>query len=176
VATLFTIGHGTASAEDFLQRLAGAGLRAIVDVRSRPGSRRHPQFSRVAMERWLPEHGVAYSWEPRLGGFRTSLPDSPNLALRHSGFRGYADHTRSDEFSAALAAVLGLAASQPSAVMCAETVWWRCHRRILADAAVLLHGATVVHVVGRALQPHRLTDHAHADAGRLLYAEPSLFA
>jgi len=166
---VLTIGHGAVSADEFALHCAAAELSAIVDVRSFPGSRRHPHFSRPAMEQWLPERGIAYGWEPRLGGFRKPRPDSVNLGLRNEGFRGYADHTATPEFAAALEVVLARSARERVAVMCAETLWWRCHRRILSDAAVLIHGAEVRHVLGSELQVHRVSDAARVVDGRLIY-------
>ena len=124
------------------------------------------------MERWLPEAGLRYRWEPALGGFRRPLPDSVNTGLRHPAFRGYADHMASPEFRATLRQLVDEAASARVAVMCSETLWWRCHRRLIADAAVLLCGAEVLHVDGRGLvQSHRLTDSVHRDGDDLVYAE-----
>ena len=104
---LLTVGHGTASEETFVELLRGAGVERLVDVRTFPGSKRHPQFRREVMERWIPDAGIAYRWEKDLGGFRKTDPSSPNVALRHSGFRGYADHMRTPEFRAALHRLLG---------------------------------------------------------------------
>ncbi len=155
--TLFTVGHGTAEADAFAQRVNRAGVRRVVDVRRFPGSRRMPWFAADALAKWLPEHGVAYVPAPELGGRRVPRRDSSNVALREAGFRGYADYMQTPEFRAAFGALLGDAASEPTAVMCAETLWWRCHRRLIADAAVALHAVDVLHVVGDTLQAHRLT-------------------
>jgi uncharacterized protein (DUF488 family) len=167
---LLTVGHGTLEAEAFAGLLRGAGTARLVDVRTVPGSRRHPHFGRVAMEGWLPSAGIAYRWERDLGGFRRAAPDSVNTALRHPAFRGYADHMRTARFRAALDAVLADAAAAPTAVMCSESLWWRCHRRLLADAAVLLRGADVLHLLhdGR-LEPHRPTEGVRREDGLLLY-------
>jgi uncharacterized protein (DUF488 family) len=173
VTVLFTIDHGAVSAEEFLQRCDAAGLAAIVDVRTLPGSRRHPHFRKAEMERWLGEVGIAYGWEPRLGGLRKPRADSENDGLRNAAFRGYADHMQTREFVDALHAVLAGAAQHPMAVMCAETLWWRCHRRLIADAAVLLFGAEVRHLFGGDRSPHRLTDSATVAAGRLVYEDVS---
>ena len=113
------------------------------------------------MEEWLPSAGFEYRWEPRLGGFRRPKPDSPNGGLRHAAFRGYADHMATPEFAIALDEVLAQAALRPLAVMCSETLWWRCHRRLVADFAMLVHGCTVLHATGRGtVEPHRLTEGA----------------
>ena len=153
-------------------------MTRVVDVRRHPGSRRWPHVARAALAEWLPAAGVAYQWQPDLGGRRPVAPDSPHVALRNAGFRGYADHMGGAAFRAALEAVLGQAELQVVAVMCSESVWWRCHRRLLADAAVLLHQATVVHPLhdGR-LAPHALTEGVRRSGGDLRYdvpAEPPL--
>ena len=167
---LYTIGHGESSVEDFLARARRAGLESIVDVRSIPASRRHPQFVGTAMDAWLRAAGIDYRWEPDLGGFRRTSPESPNTGLHHASFRGYADYMASDSFAAALARVLDEAAERRVAVMCSETLWWRCHRRLIADAAVLLRGAGVLHVDGRGdVEPHRVTPEARREDSILVY-------
>jgi len=174
---LRTVGHGTLPEDDFAALVSDAGIGLVVDVRSFPASRRHPQFRREAMERWLPDAGVAYRWEPRLGGRRRPRPDSPHGSLRVPAFRGYADHMETEEFRDAVDELLAEAGTRPAAVMCAESVWWRCHRRLLSDAAVLLRGAAVEHLFhdGR-LDPHRPTPEARVDGHRLVYdgGEPGL--
>jgi uncharacterized protein (DUF488 family) len=167
---LFTVGHGTHPAEGFAELLQKAGIRALVDIRIGPGSRRNPQFQRAAMADWLPATGIDYRWERRLGGFRPLPPDSPDTALRNESFRGYAAHMRTPEFHAALADVRDRAAQRPTTVMCSESVWWRCHRRLVADAAVLLHGWTVRHLMpdGR-LSEHRPTAGVRVRDGELCY-------
>jgi len=178
VTTLLTVGHGTATAEELAGLLKGAGVERLVDVRTAPGSRRHPQFAREAMAGWLAEAGVAYRWEPELGGFRKALPrgaqgpdpDSVNRALRHPAFRGYADYMRGPRFWAALDRLLAEAAAAPTAAMCSETLWWRCHRRLLADAAVLVRGAEVLHLDHRGgREPHRPTEGVRRDGDLLAY-------
>jgi uncharacterized protein (DUF488 family) len=167
---LLTVGHGTASDSELLAILAGAGVARLVDVRIAPGSRRHPHFRRQAMEGWLGEAGVAYRWEPALGGFRRPEPASVNHALRHPAFRGYADHMRTAAFWEALDRLLAEAAEAPTAAMCSETLWWRCHRRLLADAAVLVRGLEVLHLDHRGrLEQHRPTDGVRRDGDLLAY-------
>ena len=167
---LLTVGHGTLSAEAFASLVVVAGIDLLVDVRSYPGSRRHPQFGREAMQAWLPEAGVEYRWERRLGGRRPVRPGSPNVALRNPAFRGYADHMAEPEFADALTAVLAEATSRTVTVMCSETLWWRCHRRLLSDAATLGRGAEVAHLAhdGR-LAPHALTDGVRRDGDGVVY-------
>jgi uncharacterized protein (DUF488 family) len=167
---LLTVGHGTASAEELAALLTGAGVARVVDVRTAPGSRRHPQFRREAMAGWLPAAGVAYRWEPELGGWRRPDPASVNHALRHPALRGYADHMRTPPFWVALDRLLAEAADASTAVLCSETLWWRCHRRLLADAAAVTRGVEVVHLDHRGrLEPHRPTDGVRRDGDLLAY-------
>jgi uncharacterized protein (DUF488 family) len=156
---LITLGHGTASEDELAQLIRGASIASLVDVRTVPKSRRHPQFVREAMLRWVPEAASSsYRWEPRLGGFRKTRAESPNVALRHPSFRGYADYMQTDEFVRALAQLLADAAEAQTAVMCSESLWWRCHRRLVADAAQLLHGVPVRHLMhDGSLRPHQPT-------------------
>lgn len=151
---------------------------AVVDVRSYPGSRRHPDLARQPLAAALADAGIAYRWEPRLGGFRRGRPDSPNVALRHPSFRAYADHMTTSEFLDALDEVLAerleRAGPPPSgllALLCAETLWWRCHRRLIADAALLLRGVDVVHLMPNGtFAHHALTPGARRDgSGFLVY-------
>ncbi|MBV9410938.1 MAG: DUF488 domain-containing protein [Acidimicrobiia bacterium] len=167
---LFTVGHGTLPQDQLVELLRGAGVESLVDVRSAPGSRRHPQFMRQAMEQWLPEAGIAYRWEPRLGGRRKVTPDSPNVALRHPSFRAYADHMAVPEFAEALDGVLDEAAIRPTTVMCAESVWWRCHRRLISDFATLVREVDVRHLMhdGR-IGEHHPTEGVRRDGDHLLY-------
>jgi uncharacterized protein (DUF488 family) len=169
-ARLLTVGHGTATAEELAGLLTAAGVERVVDVRTAPGSRRHPQFRREAMERWLPDAGVGYRWERELGGWRKPDPASVNHALRHPAFRGYADYMRTPPFWAALDRLLAGAAATPTAAICSETLWWRCHRRLIADAAVLVRGAEVLHLDHRGgLEPHRPTGGVRRDGDLLAY-------
>ena len=145
-------------------------MGTVVDVRRYPGSRRHPHFGREAMQGWLAEGGLGYRWLPALGGRRTALRDSPNVALRNPQFRGYADHMASEEFRSGCSALLDLARSASVAVMCAESVWWRCHRRLLADHLVLVSGIEVEHILpGGRLSPHQPTEGARKEADRVVY-------
>jgi uncharacterized protein (DUF488 family) len=157
-ATLLTVGHGQLGEADLAALLAGAGVTSLVDVRRFPGSRAHPHVAREALAGWLPGVGVAYRWEPRLGG-RRRLPtgdDAADVWWQVPAFRAYAAHTRGVEFTAALSEVLGEAARRRVAVLCSETLWWRCHRRLVADVAVLAHGVEVLHLMpGGRLSPHR---------------------
>ena len=144
---LLTVGHGVLDREELAALLTGAGVDAVVDIRRFPGSRRNPDSAREALEQWLPTHGVAYRWEQRLGGRRhlrkAEVEASPDSWWRVEAFRAYAGYTRTEEFAAAMAQVVAEAATATVAVMCSEAVWWRCHRRLVADVATLLHGLTV---------------------------------
>jgi uncharacterized protein (DUF488 family) len=153
---LLTYGHGTESAERTVATLAGAGAASLVDIRTAPGSRRNPQFVRAAMEEWLPEAGIAYRWEKRLGGFRKLSAGNPDVVWREDMFRGYAEHMRSADFRAAIDAVLAEAESRQVVVMCSESLWWRCHRRLVADYVSVARAVEVRHLMhdGR-LEPHR---------------------
>ncbi|MDR6415150.1 DUF488 domain-containing protein [Pseudarthrobacter sulfonivorans] len=167
---LLTVGHGTASQEQFAELLATAGVTSLVDVRIAPGSRKFPHFGKDLLAEWLPAAGVAYRWEKRLGGFRKLPPESPDVALRNDSFRAYASYMRSPEFSLALGELLMMAAEQTAAIMCSETVWWRCHRRLIADHAALLDGIEVLHVMpGGKLVPHQPTSGVRVSGTELFY-------
>jgi uncharacterized protein (DUF488 family) len=167
---LWTVGHGTLTEAAFAALAAGADVAVVVDVRSYPGSRRNPQFGREAMAHWLAAAGIDYRWEPGLGGRRRPSPASRHTALRQDAFRAYADHMETDEFAMGLDALLDIAAAAPTALMCAEAIWWRCHRRLLADAAVLRRGAEVRHLFhdGRE-QPHPVTREARLEDDVVVY-------
>ena len=169
---LLTVGHGTQTKEQLAVLLQKCGIEHLVDVRIAPGSKRHPHFGRAELEEWLPAAGIEYRWEGGLGGFRRPRPDSPNTALRNSSFRGYADYMQTEPFSRALEQLIAEASEASLTVMCAESLWWRCHRRMIADASVLLCEAEVHHIGhdGR-LSPHKLTDGARVDeGGGIVYA------
>jgi uncharacterized protein (DUF488 family) len=163
VRPLLTVGHGPEGRDRLGARLAGAGVELLVDVRRFPGSRNNPDVHTDALATWLPAAGIGYRWEERLGG-RRALPAGAPVAdgwwtVRQ--FAAYAAHTRTPEFTAALDEVLVSAADRTVAVMCSESVWWRCHRRLIADVAVLARDVPVLHLMpdGR-LAPHRPSDGA----------------
>lgn len=147
---LLTFGHGTAEQAQITELLRGAGAGLVVDVRRFPGSRRNPHVAREAMSRWLPDAGIDYRWEPRLGG-RRAMSDrpGPDTWWQVEAFRAYAAHTRTPEFRAAITDLLADVATAErgsTVVMCSETLWWRCHRRLVSDVVVLLHGTPVEHL------------------------------
>ena len=145
--------------------LGRAHVGVLVDVRSVPRSRRHPQFSRESLAVSLPARGIEYRWERALGGFRRPLADSPNGGWEHEGFQGYADYMGSVEFVRALDALQELARSERVCIMCAEAQWWRCHRRLIADA-LLVRGWEVSHLgLGAGAVAHELTPFAVVGPG-----------
>lgn len=171
MATAFTIGHGTRTTEGLLEALRAAGARLLVDVRRFPGSRRHPHLARAALEASLPAAGIDYSWRGDALGGRRAAPDGATRhpAWRVDAFRHYADWMDGPEFQAALARLEADAAVTPLAVMCAETLWWRCHRRLIADALVA-RGHRVLNIMGAgAPQEHRLNPAARVVDGRPVY-------
>jgi uncharacterized protein (DUF488 family) len=178
VGRITTVGHGTRQQAELVDLLQDAGVEAVADIRRYPGSRRHPHFSREAMDQWLPAAGIAYRWIAGLGGRRRVDPHSPHVGLRNEQFRAYADHMASDEFSTALEELWRFAAGRSTAVMCSESLWWRCHRRLLADHLVLVDGTEVVHLFhdGRVVA-HEPTPGARLEGGSLVYGatEGALF-
>ena len=167
---LYTIGHGTRSIGEFVELVRENGVRRVVDVRSYPGSRANPQFSRERLEIDLPAADIEYQFVPELGGRRRGLGEaSPNTAWKHAAFRGYADYMMESPFWNALNTLLKNANEVPTAVMCAETLWWRCHRRMIADAAVA-SGAEVRHIMkSNVAAPHQLTSFARVVGDRVSY-------
>ncbi len=171
--TIYTIGHSTRSADDVLELLQRAGVRLVADVRAFPSSRRHPQFNRAALTEWLQDAEIAYLHMPDLGGRRKPASNSPNTAWRESAFRGYADHMASEHFRSALADLEATAHELPTAIMCAEAVWWRCHRRLIADA-LTARGWRVEHLgVGEPPPVHELPKFAVVEQKETLtYPQP----
>jgi uncharacterized protein (DUF488 family) len=168
---IFTIGHGTLSAEKFVELLLGAGIRWLVDVRSIPKSRHNPQFAGEALAETMREAGIAYIWDSRLGGFHRAPPDgSPDVALRHASFRNYAGHMRTVEFHEGRDELLADAHEGAGAILCSESLWWRCHRRLIADHLELIRSAPVLHLMhdGRTT-PHRPTEGARIVTDDLVY-------
>lgn len=163
---LLTVGHGTLALDDLVGLLRAADVRLVVDVRRFPGSRRLPHVARDALAASLPAAGVAYRWEERLGGRRSGADGTRDAWWQVAAFRAYAAHTRTAEFRAGLADLLAdVAEPAPGrvTVMCSEAVWWRCHRRIVSDVAVLLHGTDVRHLA----HDGRLTPHPPAAGARV---------
>lgn len=171
--TIWTIGHSTRTIEDFLSLLTEYGIETIADVRSFPGSRKYPQYGKEALAATLHDHGLAYQWFQILGGRRRTTADSPNTVWRNASFRGYADYMSTPEFSKGLDALLEVASKSRTALMCAEAVWWRCHRSMIADA-LCVRGIKVLHIMGTAHDvEHPMTAPARIEGGKLTYASPS---
>jgi uncharacterized protein (DUF488 family) len=164
VPELLTVGHGRLGEEGLGSLLVGAGVELLVDVRRFPGSRANPAVSRDALPAWLPGYGIDYRWEERLGG-RRKLPagDDQDPWWQVDAFRAYAAHTRTSEFADAMADLLADVDERRVTVMCSESVWWRCHRRVVADVATLAHGVGVQHL----MHDGRLTEHRPSDGARL---------
>jgi uncharacterized protein (DUF488 family) len=174
--TLHTIGHSTRTLEELVTVLQAHKIETLVDIRSFPVSRRLPHFNRESLEQALPNAGIRYVWMKSLGGFRKKLrEDSPNVALRSAPFRNYADHMLTAEFEEAAAELVRLGEASRTAYMCAERVWFHCHRMLLSDWLVA-HGHTVLHIDGTSsARPHRLTPEAHLVHDKLIYGERTLF-
>jgi uncharacterized protein (DUF488 family) len=168
---IWTIGHSTRSGEEFIALLQRSQIEALVDVRRFPGSRRHPQFGSAQLSSELGKSGIEYFHLPDLGGRRRPRPDSPNTAWRNEAFRGYADYMMTEPFRTAVEQLLQIARSKRAAMMCAEAVWWQCHRGLIADH-LKADGHTVWHIMGQdRVEPHPFTSAARIVNDRLSYAE-----
>lgn len=176
MATLFTIGHSTRSMEELLQALHAHGIRTLVDIRAFPMSRRLPHFNRESLEKALPEAGIEYVWMKELGGRRKKAhSESPHLALRNDSFRNYADYMLTAEFEQAMERLIGLAENSPTAYMCAERVYFHCHRLLVSDWLVA-HGHEVFHIDDeKPPKPHSLMAEATIEDGKLIYRGDRMF-
>jgi uncharacterized protein (DUF488 family) len=167
--TVWSVGHGTRPVEELVVVLKEAGITVLADVRSVPGSRRHPQFGRSALTTSLAKAGIDYLHLRGLGGRRDALPDSPHVALSVDAFRGYADHMSTAEFAEDYARLDTVARQKRAAFMCAETHWSKCHRRMLSDR-LTVDGWSVVHLLGLgSSEPHELWDVVRVANARLVY-------
>jgi uncharacterized protein (DUF488 family) len=170
LALVYTVGHSTRSLEDLVETLQAHGIQTLVDIRAFPMSRRLPQFNRESLGNSLPAAGIRYVWMKALGGYRKkSREDSPNIALRNASFRNYADYMLTTEFESAMAELIAMAEGSRTAYMCAERVYFRCHRMLVSDWLVA-HGHEVVHIDGTGpAKPHGLTAEARTIDGQLIY-------
>jgi uncharacterized protein (DUF488 family) len=159
---LLTVGHGTTNQAEFTGLLRAAGAARLVDVRRYPGSRAHPHVNREALACWLPAAGIGYRWEERLGGRRRLPAESPDRWWRVDAFRAYAQHMRSTEFLDAVDGLLTDLEAARTVVMCSESLWWRCHRRLIADFVTLARATPVCHLN----HDGRLTRHPVAAGAR----------
>ena len=176
MSTLYTIGHSTRTLEELTEALQAHSIRTLVDIRSFPTSRRLPHFNRESLEKSLPEAGVKYVWMKELGGRRKKIrDDSRNIALRSPSFRNYADYMLTKEFQRAIADLIRMAEHSRTAYMCAERVYFRCHRMLVSDWLVA-HGHAVLHIDDtRPARPHKLTAEARLIGEEVIYRGDQLF-
>ncbi|HAF12721.1 MAG TPA: hypothetical protein DHU55_07335 [Blastocatellia bacterium] len=166
---IWTVGHSTRSIDEFKRILLTNDIKALVDVRSYPGSRRYPQFNKHELASLLVAAGISYFHWPELGGRRRPSPHSKNTAWKNASFRAYADHMETAEFEAGIKKLLELGREQQTAVMCAEALWWRCHRSLIADF-LKARGVEVIHILDeKHTEVHPYTSAARIIAGRLSY-------
>ena len=170
MTTLYTIGHSTHTLDQLLDALRAHGIATLVDIRAFPMSRRLPQFNRDSLEQTLPAAGIRYIWMKALGGYRKKvLEESPHIALRNKSFRNYADYMLTPEFEQAVSELVSLAENARTAYMCAERVYFRCHRMLVSDWLVA-HGHEVLHIDATGpVRAHKLTAEARMIDGRLIY-------
>jgi uncharacterized protein (DUF488 family) len=170
VATLYTIGHSTRTLDELIATLQAHAIETLVDIRSFPVSRRLPHFNRESLEKTLPAAGIRYVWMKALGGYRKKIrDDSPNAALRNASFRHYADYMLTDEFECAAAELVKISEGSRAAYMCAERVYFHCHRMLVSDWLVA-RGHEVLHIDGaRPVKPHALSAEARLVDGELIY-------
>jgi uncharacterized protein (DUF488 family) len=172
---VWTIGHSTRTIDELISLLKENEIKVLADVRAWPSSKRYPQFNKDALTESLLAHGIRYEHFPELGGKRKSKPDSRNTAWRNASFRGYADYMETEQFQKGIKRLLDLSRSDGStAIMCAEAVWWRCHRSLIADY-LKARGIEVLHILGpNKVQPHPYTPAARIVNGELSYEADSL--
>ena len=176
MSTVFTIGHSTRTLEEFITVLKAHQIDVLFDIRAFPMSRRLPHFNRESFEAEFPKHGIEYRWQKELGGRRKkTLKDSPNIALRSDSFRNYADHMLTEEFQAAANAIADLAVTRRVVIMCAERLYFNCHRMMVSDYFVA-HGHEVLHIDSeKPPKPHKLMQEARMIEGQLIYRGDRMF-
>ena len=176
MASLYTIGHSTRTIDELIEALKAHDIRTLVDIRAFPMSRRLPYFNRESLEKTLPAAGIEYSWLPALGGHRKKIRnDSPNLALRNDSFRNYADYMLTPEFEQGIGVLLNLAEQSRTAYMCAERMYFRCHRMLVSDWLVA-HDHEVFHIDSTgSVKAHKLMAEARMVDGQLVYRGDRLF-
>jgi uncharacterized protein (DUF488 family) len=166
---IWTIGHSTRTIDEFISLLKENEIKLLADVRAWPGSKRYPQFNKDALSESLNTHGIRYEHFPELGGKRKSNPDSRNTAWRNASFRGYADYMETEQFQKGIERLLEVAAENgATAIMCAEAVWWRCHRSLIADY-LKTRGVEVLHILGA----NKVEAHPYTSAARIVNGELS---
>ena len=170
--TIYTIGHSTRSADEFLAILKAFAIELVADIRTIPRSRRNPQYDQESLKRVLAEHQIGYVHLPALGGLRHARKDSPNTGWTNASFRGYADYMQTAEFAAAIDDLITRAVSCRTVIMCAEAVPWRCHRSLVGDA-LLVRGIQVEDIISeKSAKPHQLTAWARVEGLQITYPEP----
>ncbi|NYT61799.1 DUF488 domain-containing protein [Alcaligenaceae bacterium] len=171
VDTIWTIGHSTRPIAEFLALLDEYGIQTLVDIRSFPGSRKYPQYGKEVLGNTLMQYKINYQWLQILGGRRRAAKDSPNTIWRNAAFRGYADYMSTPEFAQGLKQLLEIAGASRTALMCAEAVWWRCHRSMVSDA-LCVRGVRVMHIMGPGHSVlHPMTAPARVECGQLTYIQ-----
>lgn len=169
MTTVYTIGHSTHPLEEFLGILRANGIRQLVDIRTVPGSRHNPQFGQKELEQSMNEAGIRYVYKKNLGGLRPKAKESVNKGWRNASFRNYADYMQTDEFANAVEELIQLAKEEPTVIMCAEAVPWRCHRSLVGDA-LLVRGVCVLDIMSKTkTTPHTLTPFAVQDGTKITY-------
>src|SRR5207248_6032668 len=167
---IWTIGHSTRTIDEFVSLLKENEINLLADVRAWPGSKRYPQFNKEALAESLSSHGIRYEHFPELGGKRKAKPDSRNTAWRNASFRAYADYMETEQFQKGIERLLDVAAEAgPTAIMCAEAVWWRCHRSLIADY-LKARGVEVLHILGA----NKVEPHPYTSAARIVEREIKL--
>jgi uncharacterized protein (DUF488 family) len=171
VTRIWTIGHSTRTIEEFIDALQANGIKIVADVRLLPGSKRYPQFNKEELAKSLRQGGIGYEHFPELGGRRKARKDSHNTAWRNESFRAYADHVETAEFASGVARLREMADSHgPTVITCAEAVWWRCHRSLIADY-LKANGVEVIHIIDLSkTELHPFTSAARIVDGKLSYS------
>jgi uncharacterized protein (DUF488 family) len=171
ISRIWTIGHSTRNIDGFISLLEENGIKLLADVRSWPGSKRYPHFNKEALAKSLREHAIRYEHFPELGGRRKPKKDSRNTVWRNASFRGYADYMETEQFHKGVERLLALAREAgPAAIMCAEAVWWRCHRSLISDY-LKARGIEIMHILDTSkIEAHPFTSAAHIVDGALSYA------
>lgn len=170
---VFTIGHSTHPADEFIRMLRANGVELVIDVRTVPGSRHNPQFGEKELETWLPDAGIGYRRMKELGGLRRTSKESANGGWRNASFRGFADYMQTPEFAAGVDGLIAAAREQAVAIMCAEAVPWRCHRSLIGDALLARGGRVLDIMTEKSTKPHVLTSFAKVEGTRVWYPEPA---
>lgn len=169
ITKVWTIGHSTRSVDDFIEALASEKIDALIDVRRFPVSRRYPHFNKDELAQSLAAAGITYLHLPELGGRRSTRKDSYNTGLRNASFRGYADYMETDSFREGIERLLELASARRTAIMCAEALWWRCHRSLISDY-LISNGIEVIHIAAAGkTEVHHYTSAARIIDGELSY-------